>query len=102
MNTADRIYRLVKGLPETQARSVLHFVESLYARLRQFSAIAETSGAGTRVDPKEASTTSEDQTTATGISAFAILQRNGFIGSLQAEPELSSRYKEELDWNEKV
>jgi hypothetical protein len=39
---------------------------------------------------------------AVGAQALEILQRNGFVGCLHEEDDLSVRYKEELDWNDKA
>ncbi|MEB3339093.1 MAG: hypothetical protein VKJ46_16600 [Leptolyngbyaceae bacterium] len=39
---------------------------------------------------------------AVGAKALEILQRNGFVGCLQGEGDLSVNYKQELDWGNKV
>ena len=41
-------------------------------------------------------------TTLIGAEALKIALEVGFIGSLDAEPEFSTRYKEELDWTDKI
>lgn len=38
---------------------------------------------------------------AVGADALAILRKNGVIGCLQDESDLSEKYKEKLDWSNK-
>ena len=38
----------------------------------------------------------------TGQQAWQVAQEVGFIGSLEAEPEFSEKYKEHLDWSDKL
>lgn len=45
---------------------------------------------------------SQPPATLIGQDALKLAQEIGFIGSLDAEPDLSARYKEELDWTEKT
>ncbi|MGA7953597.1 MAG: hypothetical protein WCA07_08755, partial [Gloeobacterales cyanobacterium] len=40
--------------------------------------------------------------TAVGTQALEILQRDGFVGFLHEEDDLSVHHKEELDWNNKA
>lgn len=39
---------------------------------------------------------------AIGVDALAILNKNGFIGCLHSNEELSQNYKKLLDWNHKL
>jgi len=102
MSTADRIYLLVKHSPEAQARKVLEFVESILCRFRQPSAPTATQTRSAAVELDGNLSVTVGQSIPTGAQSLEILKRNGFVGGLQADPELSSRYKEELDWSDKV
>ncbi len=39
---------------------------------------------------------------AVGSEALTILNKNGFVGCLQDDAELSQQYKERLDWGHKL
>jgi Protein of unknown function (DUF2281) len=92
MSNAEKIYELVKTMPETQISEVLDFAEFLKqkasAKAEEYQLTEDKS-----VPP---------QLVLVGAQALEILQRNGFVGCLHEEDDLSVRYKEELDWNNKA
>jgi hypothetical protein len=92
MSNAEKIYELVKTMPETQISEVLDFAEFLQqktsAKAEEYQLTEDKS-----VPP---------QLVLVGAQALEILQRNGFVGCLHEEDDLSVRYKEELDWNHKA
>ena len=50
------------------------------------------------LSPKQA----ESQSTLIGKDALLLAQDIGFIGSLDAEPDFSTNYKDHLDWSHKI
>lgn len=44
----------------------------------------------------------ESPTTLIGPEALRLAEKLGFVGCLDAEPELSATYKEHLDWSDKT
>ena len=120
MNTAEKIYELVKTMPEAQISEVLDFAEFLNQKASakpegrklaedrfvpsQLVSLPNFSGHIPQ-GSKEAIAKQDDTPgpeTAVGAQALEILQRNGFVGCLHEEDDLSVRYKEELDWNDKA
>jgi hypothetical protein len=119
MSNAEKIYELVKTMPEAQISEVLDFAEflkqkasakpeernlagdwSVSAPPKRSLALARDYSYGIESDLEQDEAPSHE--TAVGAKALEILQRNGFVGCLHEEDDLSVRYKEELDWNHKA
>ncbi len=100
MNAQDKIFRIIQLLPEAQIQTILDFVEFIYDRFQQLPGPAATKA---EINSGETPIAQFSRSAiAIGPGALAILQNNGFIGSLQDEPQLSTQYKEKLDWSHKV
>jgi Protein of unknown function (DUF2281) len=95
MSNAEKIYELIKTMPEAQISEVLDFAESLQQKT---SAKAEER----KLTEDRSMPQLVSPPTLVGAQALEILQRNGFVGCLHEEDDLSVRYKEELDWNHKA
>jgi Protein of unknown function (DUF2281) len=96
MSNAEKIYELVKTMPETQISEVLDFAEFLQQKA---SAKAEENKL---TEDRSVPSQLVSLPTLVGAQALEILQRNGFVGCLHEEDDLSVRYKEELDWKHKA
>lgn len=114
MSNAERIYELVKTMPEAQSREVLDFAEFLQqkasAKAEEHKLTEDRSVPSQLVSlptfsgyipqGRKENITNQDEVlgpeTAVGAQALEILQRNGFVGCLHEEDDLSVRYKEEL------
>jgi hypothetical protein len=118
MNTAEKIYELVKTMPEAQISEVLDFAEFLNQKASakpedrklaedrsvplQLVSLPTFSGRLPQGRKENIADEAPGPETAAGAQALEILQRNGFVGCLHEEDDLSVRYKEELDWNDKA
>ncbi|NJM57616.1 MAG: DUF2281 domain-containing protein [Synechococcales cyanobacterium RU_4_20] len=108
MNAQDKIFQIIQLLPEAQVQTILDFVEFIYDRFQQLSGPAATKAETNIAEaPIAQSSTSaigyaKLRRIAIGPDALTILQNNGFIGSLQDEPQLSTQFKEKLDWSHKI
>jgi Protein of unknown function (DUF2281) len=116
MSNAEKIYELVKTMPEAQISEVLDFAEFLKqkasAKAEEHKLTEDKSVPSQLVSlptfsghiPQGSKGKEEapGPETAVGAKALEILQRNSFVGCLHEEDDLSVRYKEELDWNHKA
>ena len=120
MSNAEKIYELVKTMPEAQISEVLDFAEFLKQKASAkpeehkltedrsvpSQLVSLSTFSGHIPQGRKEHIANQDEApapeTAVGAQALEILQRNGFVGCLHEEEDLSVRYKEELDWNDKA
>ncbi|SMF96703.1 hypothetical protein SAMN02949497_4109 [Methylomagnum ishizawai] len=81
MNPIEQLHREIDQLPVPLAQEALDLLRGLRAR-----------------HPLPA----EPRTTLIGPEALRLAEKLGFVGCLDAEPELSETYKAHLDWSDKT
>ena len=98
MTLAETIYQHSLLLPEQAAREALDFIEFLEQRYKVAS-VASNAPENTN---NLLSVTEEAMLNDEAISPlYKALESIGFIGCVDADEELSSRYKEEIDFSHK-
>ena len=101
MTLAETIYQHSLLLPEQAAREALDFIEFLEQRYNVSSVVSNAPENTNILFSGTGEAKLNDESTSYISPLYKALEGIGFIGCVDADEELSSRYKEEIDFSHK-